>query len=293
MTTAQDPILEGAPVDRVFYTTGVLLGAEDFSDEQSYHRGRLARALAYLFGSGIVAGLRVRVEPAQEGVQEETVVVEPGLAIDRLGRIIEVPRPACLKLDLWYNQQPVDDLKQALHPRTPPVAGDPYNGVVADLFINFEVCERGKTPAFAAGPFDAIDAVQPSRLRDAYRLELVTRKDTAPIPPLPENIWPERLAAPVPAEETMTAEQKAVFETWREGTEWRDQFGQPAPLKEHLPGASTTGLFLARLVLPAAAAADPADRPLRQDGAPVEINYERDAPPLVLNPAKWVGAAPG
>ena len=32
------------PPDRVFYATGVLLDAEDFSAEQTYHRAQLARA---------------------------------------------------------------------------------------------------------------------------------------------------------------------------------------------------------------------------------------------------------
>jgi hypothetical protein len=44
--------------------------------------------------------------------------------------------------------------------------GAPFNGVIADVFLNFVVCERGKTPAFASGPFDALDAIAPSRLRD-------------------------------------------------------------------------------------------------------------------------------
>jgi hypothetical protein len=32
---------------RPFYTTGMLLDAQDFSDEQTYHRGRLAQAIAF------------------------------------------------------------------------------------------------------------------------------------------------------------------------------------------------------------------------------------------------------
>ena len=47
------------PPDRVSYDEGVLLDALDFRAEQSYHRGRLARVLAYLFGTGTAAGLEV------------------------------------------------------------------------------------------------------------------------------------------------------------------------------------------------------------------------------------------
>ena len=45
----------------------------------------------------------------------------------------------------------------------------------ADIFLAFHPCERGYTPAFASGPFDALDASQPSRVRDAYELTLVPR----------------------------------------------------------------------------------------------------------------------
>src|SRR6185295_14689509 len=100
----KDPIEQPAPPDRVNYATGTLLGADDFLDEQSYHRGRLARALAALHGSGVtlpgiatgfgfaggtVLGLRVDWVKAAPN-QEEELELTPGLAIDRLGRLIEV-----------------------------------------------------------------------------------------------------------------------------------------------------------------------------------------------------------
>ena len=39
---AADPLLDGPPAERVNYATGVLLSADDFRDEQTYHRARLA-----------------------------------------------------------------------------------------------------------------------------------------------------------------------------------------------------------------------------------------------------------
>src|SRR5262245_37226124 len=109
MSTRNDPLAAAAEtaragvLDRVFYATGILLAADDFDAEQTYHRGRLARALAYLHGSGTVAGLRVGVlpalapgaDPAFLQGREEELRVQPGLAIDRLGRLIEIPRAAC------------------------------------------------------------------------------------------------------------------------------------------------------------------------------------------------------
>ncbi len=54
-----DPLVSSAQADRLHYATGELLGADDFRDEQTYHRRQLARALLYLYGSGTIAGLRV------------------------------------------------------------------------------------------------------------------------------------------------------------------------------------------------------------------------------------------
>jgi hypothetical protein len=42
-----DPLYAGPQPERAAYATGMLLDAQDFIDEQTYHRGRLARALAF------------------------------------------------------------------------------------------------------------------------------------------------------------------------------------------------------------------------------------------------------
>jgi hypothetical protein len=259
--------------DRVFYDTGVLLDAEDFRTEQRYHRGRLARALSLLHGSGTVAGLKVDWTPAAPATadtpaRDEQLEVAPGLAIDRLGRMIELPRPACMRLRRWLDEQTDDDLTQALYLGADAPVVDITNddgttaqlaveGIVADLFVRFEVCERGKTPAFASGPFDALDAVAPSRLRDGYHLELRLRKQR----PLP-----------VPARPTLddlAALQRAIFEAWDIASA-RDEHGNLEPLPEHAAGQDNSYVFLARVVIPAAAPAA-GERVTPTDGAIVRV----------------------
>ncbi|HRI13140.1 MAG TPA: hypothetical protein PLX89_09045 [Verrucomicrobiota bacterium] len=172
--------------DRLHFATGELLGADDLSAEQTYHRRQLARALLLLHGSGTIAGLRVEVKPelnsAGTSLGEIELIVSPGLAIDRAGRLIEVVRPHCLRLRRWYehlaaaapDHTPEDeddrtDLMAAFHPA--------LGQVVADVFLVFHECDRAPSPAFATGPFDALDASQPSRTRDAHELKLVLRKE--------------------------------------------------------------------------------------------------------------------
>jgi len=282
MAEAQDslPLQEGP--DRVHYATGVLLGAEDFQAEQAYHRSRLARALAYAMGHGTLAGLEVTHEPARPAdaanpARSERLMVAPGLAIDRLGRMLEVVKPRCLKLDEWYQARPPQLLRQAWHD-IGSLWTDSPSGVSADLFVRFVVCERGKTPAFASDAFDSFDSVTAARLRDGFELELILRQETSP--PLPQSQWPDfgNDAANL---------RDAIFNAWREGSAYSTLRGL-VPLPEHVPGQDPSSLFLARLLLPADQA--PAgQRPARRGAGAVEVR--NDLRPFVVTAnalARWL-----
>ena len=103
-----DPLYARPAPQRPHYATGILLDAGDFRDEQTYHRGRLANAVAALTGGGTLAGLRVVHVPGDEDVVEE-IRVTAGLAADRLGRLVEVSRPACLRLERWWEATLAED----------------------------------------------------------------------------------------------------------------------------------------------------------------------------------------
>ena len=260
------------PADRLNYAIGMNLDAEDLRTEQTYHRRQVQRVLSYLHGYGTVSGLRVVWEgalapgddPAFPDGREETLLIEPGLAVDPIGRLIEIPRAICIRLNRWYESQDADDLNQALESGT-------WNGVVADLFIRFVVCERGKTPAFAAGPFDALDAVTASRLHDGFEAELIPRPEDDP--PLPqETLW-SGLDPAMNEGERQAALREAIFDSWREGTANWTEAGPPRR-PEHLANQSPTDLFLARLEIPATPPADPADPPERTAGADVTIHQD-------------------
>jgi hypothetical protein len=277
----EDPLRKPAPLDRaklldrVFYATGAMLNVDDFNAEQAYHRGRLARALAYLHGWGTVAGLRVEILPALEpdadhpDGREETLVVHPGMAIDRLGRIIEVPRRACLRLDRWFAEQ-----------RASLAALLADGQVFADVFVGFVACERGMTPSFASGGFEALNAHSPSRLRDSYRLELLPRRPDAVSP---ANTWPDAFEAASP-EARRAALLEAIFAAWAEGSDsWSDTHDGPNPLVEHEEGEDTTAVFLARATFPATAGAP---GPVRAGAATVD----NDDRPIVYTAGRWLGA---
>src|SRR5437899_9074740 len=120
---------------RVFYATGVLLNAQHLdADRLDNHRG-LARALAYLHGSGTLAGLEVTWERATGG-RGERLVVKPGIALDRLGRIIEVPGDAPLPLDRWLDEKSAAHLIGAFKPSV--------QGVVVDVSVCLVPGEPGQ-----------------------------------------------------------------------------------------------------------------------------------------------------
>ncbi|HET6520691.1 MAG TPA: hypothetical protein VFG47_12865, partial [Geminicoccaceae bacterium] len=157
--------------ERVFFANGALLDETDFRAEQDYHRTRLARLAAYLHGAGTVAGLLVRAE--EVGPDERELVVEPGLALDRIGRMIELAQESCLRLGRWLADQPPAALEGAFRPEAAP------DQIVVDVFLAFHVCEGALQPAFASRDMDALDAVQPSRIRDHGRLGLELRERDA------------------------------------------------------------------------------------------------------------------
>ncbi|MEX0268919.1 hypothetical protein AB3R30_07245 [Leptolyngbyaceae cyanobacterium UHCC 1019] len=284
-----DPLVESsdtASPDRLYYATGVLLDAEDFQAEQLYHRSRLARSLAYLQGGGTLAGLRVRFQPDQpattgtnpQPAKEEEVIVEPGLALDRLGRLIEVPKPSCIRLKRWL----VNQRKNANSLNVHTEGSNQF--VIADVFLRFVPHERGRTPAFAAGAFDALDAVAPSRIRDSYELKLILRQEDQP--QLPQQPWhiPDSSAASSPPKplstianstERWTKLRDLIFDSWQSGTQhW--EHDNPNRLPEQGDEKSLihpTSLFLARFKIPVSL--DSSGKPVRTTTSPELNNDDR------------------
>lgn len=268
-----DPIEAMPPPERVNYATGVLLDADDFGDEQSYHRGRLAAALRALAGFGTIAGLRVR-PPAGDDAERE-LRVEPGLAIDRFGRLIELDAPYCIRVTRWFAAQPAAALLAT-------VQAGPNPTILVDVFLSASQCARGKTPAFATGPFDALDAVVPSRLAEAASLELVPRAE-AGMPPLPRNFWPASGAADAD-------KLQAVLGSWNNGVATgTDQ--RLNPLQEHVEGRDPSALLLARITIPVTidSGAPPGTSPQLDLISPVSV--DNSGRPFVFLPGKWLGQA--
>lgn len=243
---ATDSINPPLAPQRVFYTTGRMLGVADFQADQDYHRGRLARALVQLFGTGTVAGMLV------QDVTNEIQVTQ-GMAIDRIGRIIEVPNTVCIDPNAWLQQQVQAWQSQQTNPVPgQPAIADPNTAIhdghhlMVDVFATFVPCTRGVTPCFAAeDDYDATDAFSANRYLDSFAMQLVLRTD--PAPGLPVDPWKATGAMPA-AGADLTAVTAANLATLQNlllaGTA-----GTGAAPSEYPPGFDTTSVYLARILI--------------------------------------------
>ncbi len=178
------------------------------------------------------------------GPQQLEVAVTAGLAIDRVGRMIEVPQTVCIYLQPWMASQSASDLNLALH----------GGNIVADVFATFVPCTQGVTPCFATqDDYDATDAFAANRLLDSFAMQLVLRTDQNPV--LPQDPWLG--AGPAPSGgvtgTVVQALQQNILAA-NSGAAAGAPFtttGQIPP--EYPPAFDASSVFLARLSIPATA----------------------------------------
>ncbi|MEN6325600.1 MAG: hypothetical protein ABFD18_05265 [Syntrophomonas sp.] len=130
------------PFERNRYFYGKLLTVRDFEIEQTYNNDKRRLTNRLLHGSGIVSGLQVVY------VDEKTVSVEPGLAIDGSGREIVVSSPVTQKLSLLPGFSE-NDFSQ-----------------IAYLYIAYD--EKGKEPVHSVAK--AEEESEYNRVAEGYRL---------------------------------------------------------------------------------------------------------------------------
>ena len=77
-------------LERNRFFQGRLLAAADFETEQTYTREKIRRLQRACLSPGVVGGLGVELTGT---AAEPAVMVEPGMALDAAGELIEVPTP--------------------------------------------------------------------------------------------------------------------------------------------------------------------------------------------------------
>lgn len=164
------PLSQGAlsPDLRVNYEFGLVLGVDEFRQEQRYHLENEYLHNRSLHGYGTVCGLRVTLHDEEE-LQVE---VSPGSGIDQRGRTFIVRTRQCAILNDWLDQQDAPDEIDTIY-------------VVAryDECLDALVPIRGE-PCSSGDQYQAA-----SRIRRAFQISLQTQP-----PPMPAWTAVQRLA---------------------------------------------------------------------------------------------------
>lgn len=169
---------DGAAFDlskRVRYTNGLVLGVDEFNQEQLYFLGRHRDHARKLHGYGTACGLRVF---SLESGEDAVVAVEPGSAVTPSGKTVHVGRTQCADVQDWVARHAEDLAELAL-----PGALTLY--VV--LAHREHATDLVPIPSAACAPQEASSA--PSRTVDDFELALVLEP-----PPAAERLSSSRFA---------------------------------------------------------------------------------------------------
>lgn len=152
------------PFVRLCYQFGMLLGVDEFQQDQGFHlcKHRLSQRL--FVGFGLVWGGAVATSVGvSDGKPFERVTVQPLFALDELGRELWVQNPCTLDLLAWAQQNNVTD-------------GEPIY-----LTVSYQACCVAPVPAVAAPCDDAASPTMPSRALETAALALQTDAVEAPV----------------------------------------------------------------------------------------------------------------
>lgn len=139
-------------LQRVNYEFGLVLGVDEFVDEQCYFLEKEYQHNRSLHGYGTVSGLLVS---AAENGDDIEVQVDTGIGIDQYGRVFVVRNKQCASLLSWLDEQGLDSGDQTIY-------------VVA----RYDECETALVP-IAGQPCSSSDQLTaPSRIQDNFSIEL-------------------------------------------------------------------------------------------------------------------------
>jgi hypothetical protein len=170
-----------APLDpskHVKYTLGMVLGVDDFDQEFAYLAGRdrwLARDLA---GHGTIWGLGLSIDVEAGGPR---VNVAPGAAVTPCGQLVCVTPAQCAALNDWLkaNAEEVRRLLEAGQPgRQPGPTGPPV--LPLHVVLCYRECPTDDVPIPGEPCRTEESLTAPSRVKDAFRLELRTAPPQQP-----------------------------------------------------------------------------------------------------------------
>ena len=147
------------PSKRVNYTFGLVLGVDDFLQEQTYFLEKDHSQYRLVHGYGTVCGLRVRIA---DGANLE-VRVSPGVAINPEGQEIHVEQEMCARINDWLTGN--KEVLQAVF-GTPPVS------LPLCVVLCYRECPSDMVPVPGEPCRTQQDAMAASRITESFQLKL-------------------------------------------------------------------------------------------------------------------------
>ena len=149
------------PNKRVNYAFGMVLGVNDFRQEQTHFEWKQRLSNRLLHGMGTVCGLKLSTRPLSNGSDVE-VYVTPGYGISPQGHWIWVEHEQCGRFNQWLQGAPPN---VASPPLSPPDLQKVY------VTLCYDQCLTDPVPVAGRACASDEDTRVPSRLLETFKLQ--------------------------------------------------------------------------------------------------------------------------
>lgn len=232
---------------RVNYSLGLVLGEEEFRQDQLHLRERDHLANRALHGYGTISGLEVSVDGNE-------VRVGPGLALDAAGRFVCVSSAQCADLGRWFEKHEAE-IVAALG--SPPALPGSISVFVSLCYLE---CETDKVPLPLEPCRTGEDSMVASRVSESFELRL-SLEEPVPVGEATggamEDAVADLVAAAQPEDSSPPASPPFSIETTEDAVDaWVVAGRRPAEGTPCLDAPAETCVLLARIVVPIDAGVD-------------------------------------
>lgn len=154
-----------SPDLRVNYEFGLVLGVNEFRQEQMYFLEKEYLHNRALHGYGTVYGLRVTTSRPADNAHEVLVMVEPGMGIDQWGRVFILRQAQCARVGAWLAKQ--EQASPGITAKHTDASGNLRLCVVA----SYDECPDALVPV-PGQPCSQVEKTQAaSRIRDSFDIQ--------------------------------------------------------------------------------------------------------------------------
>lgn len=154
------------PNKRLNYSFGMVMGVDDFRQEQTHFEWKNELSNLLLHGYGTVCGLAITSEPTEDG-NDIVIRIARGYAVSPKGHWIWVDRDQCAQLGSWIAANPPEA-------ESPPQSPLDTNRLYVKLC--YDECLTDLVPVAGQPCATDEDTRAPSRVQEAYRADFTREK---------------------------------------------------------------------------------------------------------------------